>query len=315
MKKYFIFALCAFVSVGLITGCGKKKENTESADKRLEKTFKAYSMEKTADDSSDIEAVENVTIVGNFNVKTSEMNMKSAIDFKVDLKGQEFYLGGNVSVEDDKIGFDVYGSSDDENDGVFYVRADEFLEDWLKITFNNEDMELTDEEETEEFDIDELLKVDFSAFKDIKEIETKNGITKISAKLDLESAYEEEIENSNMDAEIPELTIYFYIDEDDRLTKVEFDGEELIESGMFDTYGVEVEEVEMSFEFKDYGTTKISIPEAAKNTTNVISAEDLITSVLTLFLGDMNFEDTDLNYDFNFDELDLSDDSAAIINE
>ena len=43
MKKYFIFALCAILSIGVITGCGSKKEDkkeTENNEKTEEKTKK-----------------------------------------------------------------------------------------------------------------------------------------------------------------------------------------------------------------------------------------------------------------------------------
>ena len=303
MKKGRILFMIMLATLFVFTGCGKKNSTkNEAADKRLEKSLKAYSLDRTVDASSD-EFVDNVTIIAKITAKTVNKNyFDGKVDFKVDFTNQKMYLGVDVDVEtegeEENFAGEAYFITNSKTSSTFYFRADQFLEDWVAVNMESDDLE----EEEEAINLNEILKVDFSALENIKEIETKNGITKIEATVDLSDSYGDYADA--YDVEIPEVTVYFYIDEKDRITKVEFDSDSILDY-INATSEEEFTKFDFSLEFKDYGKTSIDLPSEAKDTEAVYSFEDDIAPLISAFISS-SYNVDDLDYDYDFDDDDAT---------
>ena len=286
MKKVRNFAILMLSVLLVATGCGKN--SNMSAEDRLEKALNnlnkldSFTVEMKVEAEAEVEGEEAVidldlTVEAETN-KKDEVNMYLAADLTAEAAGEEVAFD-----------FETYILANEDEAGI-YAYSEEFLDDWYFLELDADDMDL-------DFEFNDDEEVDMDSFKKIKEVKSDDKkLTKLEVKVDAEELSSDELEVEE------DVKMYFYIDKDNNLVKIEVDLTDMMES----QEEVEFSKFDMVMEFSKLNDTKVKVDEDIEEDAIELTEEDLEELVYSL-MGGFTVEDEDYDYDYDYDYEDLTD--------
>lgn len=280
MKKLKYFLVLMLVGILSLTGCSVGKKLT--VEERLEKAL------------NNLVDADSITMKAKVDAKSygDKMNLDVTLKGAKADKGLDLYLGADLSmsIDGDKEEYSLEGYLLSGKKKIeLYFMVEDVIDDWSYIKLDLDELE--DEGIKFDFDFDEIedLKVDMDIFKRIKEVETEDGITKIKATIDADEI--EELE----DYDIEDVEVFFYIDKNNNLTKIELDLLDLINLDDFDKYKVTIS-------FSGVNDTKVKVPSDVKDDAEEIDLEELLEELFSLESTIYGYDDDD---DVDYDAEDI----------